>query len=172
MNFLHPFPEYFGDPDKNSTCRARVVRALTFFFVCLFAAFSFVGCSRRDPQRAKDDADRKAIAGDWEWAGVGLAPGITRFSSDGTYWQSNKVVNDKIFPSHHSRVLEGNWNITNGELEITYLISWDGDKDTQHVHVEHERIFRLTDQELVRASFKVHDAETNFYPTNIYRRAK
>jgi hypothetical protein len=162
----------------NKLLQPTLVRALTFFFVCLFAALSFEGCSQRDRQRAKDGADRQAIVGDWEWAGNGLAPGITRFSSDGTYWQSNKIINNPILnkirniPPHQSRVLEGKWNITNGELVITYLISWDGDKDPQPEHVAHERIVRLTDQELARAAFKVHDVETNFYPTNIYRRAK
>src|SRR5690349_16264316 len=107
--------EYIGDLHTNSLDCARVVRTLKFFFVCLFAALSFEGCSQRDRQRAKDNADRQAIVGDWEWAGDGLSPGITRFSSDGTCWQSNKLINDPIFekirnlPSHQSRVLEGKW---------------------------------------------------------------
>jgi hypothetical protein len=173
--FLSHIWQRRDDPDLNSPYFARVVRALIFLFVYLFAALSFEGCSRRDPQRAKDDADRKAIVGDWEWAGVGWAPGITRYSSDGMYWQSNKItpdlVSDRIrgFSVHDSRVLEGKWNITNCELVITYVISWDGNKNPR-IHVEHERIVRLTDQELAIA--KVHEVETNFYMTNIFRRAK
>jgi hypothetical protein len=171
-------PEYFGVLGTNSPDWAQIVRTLIFFFVCLFAALSFEGCSQRDRQRVKDDADRRAIVGDWEWAGDGLAPGIMRFSSDGTYWQSNKVFDDPILnkirdiPSHRSRVLEGNWNITNGELVITYLIGWDGNKPSQPEHVGQSRVVRLIDQELALAAFKAHDVETNFYPTNIYRRAK
>ena len=151
--------------EMNSRDWARVVRAVTFFFVCLFAALSFAGCS----QRAKDDADRKAIVGDWNW--VDGPAGIRRFSSDGTYWRSNKIMNN---PPFHSRVSEGKWNITNGELVITTLmISWDGlKKDPPVDDVGSGRIVRLTGQELV-LSFDVSEAPgTHFYVTNIFRRAK
>jgi hypothetical protein len=164
-------PEYFGVLGTNLPNWARIVRRLTFFFVCLFAGLSFEGCSRRDPQRAKDDADRQAIVGVWDW--IPRNPDITsimRISYDGAYSTSNKIVNN---PSHHIRVAEGKWNITNGEIVMTdIMVSWDGHKDPQADSVFHERIVRITDQEL-SLEFEVAGVyETNFYVTNDFRRAK
>ena len=140
--------------------------AFTFLFICLFAAFSFEGCS----QRAKDDADRKAIVGDWDYADD---RGIWHLSSDGTYWQSNKIFG---LPPLHSRVAEGKWNITNGELVLTDIkIGWYGDKDPklESAALANARIVRITEQELALA-FELNgpDETKKYFGTNILRRSK
>jgi hypothetical protein len=66
--------EYVCDLNTTETDEARVVRASTIFIVCFLAAVSFEGCSPHAPQRAKDDADRKVIIGDWDGPD-GLPPG-------------------------------------------------------------------------------------------------
>lgn len=152
----------------------RSCSVATLIFICVFTAFSFAGCSQRDRQRAKDDADRRAIVGDWDDG----TPGVRRFFPDGTYWQSNTVSPNNFRgiirnpPSYKSRVLEGKWSITNGDLVVTYRISWDGNMDTQKVHVVHHRIIRLTGHEMLTAAFNVHGGETNLYPIGIVRRAR
>ena len=53
-------------------------------------------------------------------------------------------------------------------------IRWEGDKQPllESVALDHDRIVRITDQELALA-FEVDGVyETNFYVTNIFRRAK
>ena len=168
--FLSHIWQRRDDPDPNSPGWARIVRALTFFFVCLFAALSFEGCSQPDRQRSKDDAARKAIVGDWDWADSTNRSGIMRLSSDGTLSTSAQIVEGS---SVHTLVAEGKWNITNGELVKTDLkTSWNGDKPLKFGSTEQERIVRITDKELALAFEVAGVYETNFYVTNNFRRAK
>ena len=143
-----------------------IVRALTFFFVCLFAALSFEGCSRRDPQRAKDDADRKAIVGAWVGGNVDGTFGTMRIFPDGTLSTSNRIVAGS---SVRLWTAAGEWNITNDVLVITKLkISyWNWGEHPQIDTVQHGKIRWITDQELALAV-----DEDGFHLTNVLRRLK
>jgi hypothetical protein len=95
-----------------------------------------------------------------------------RISSDGRFSVSNEIANR---PSFQRRTSAGEWNITNGELVYTDIkIRWEEDKQPRlrSVALDHDRIVRITDQELALALEVNGVYETNFYVTNIFRRAK
>ena len=107
---------------RTQTHRAQIVHGFILVMVCSMAGSFFLGCSPQDPQRAKDDAYRKAIVGDW----VEKDSGHSRrsvFLSDGTYTSSITTTSDS-----RNWDYVGKWGLTNGQITITAKInyrSWD-----------------------------------------------
>jgi hypothetical protein len=145
-------------------------KVVKLVIVLLSALTAFVGCSPRNSQHEKDEANRLAIIGVWSGR-KNESFGILAFRPDGRYWATNTYGSGS---SMRGMGTTGTWNITNDELVCTTdrkinLWNWGTHLPPKFLDEDRRKIVWVTDQELALA---VDYEALNLHETNILHRRK